>query len=223
MAEWSLYCLALRPKEKNNITPAESGVGESIVSADSPGGDSNAMQPQQPQLSLQSDAKMSQQLSDSNCKAVTSTKVAESATCSVTPTGDLMSDGVSDERVSGIFDIMVNCLTFISSSSANTPGRRISDSVHYPPRAGSHYTLLRKSRRAGCRTKCAEWGETRECTSTPSGCSQLPHAATTLPSSSTYPPSTTSGSKAIPHWSNGTFIRVRPLFLKFEVLIKRLL
>ncbi|VUZ43644.1 unnamed protein product [Hymenolepis diminuta] len=86
----------LRSKEKNNITPAESGVGESIVSADSPGGDSNTKQTQQTQpLLTRSEAKFVQQQQQRNSGG--GRKVA-TPNDRVTPTRDLVSDGITDER-----------------------------------------------------------------------------------------------------------------------------
>ena len=79
-----------RGKREKNITPAESGVGESIVSADSPGGESNAKQ--------RDDRKHHQQQQQQQHQ--TSMMVApEVNKCCVTPTRDMMSDGTCDDRV----------------------------------------------------------------------------------------------------------------------------
>nr|CDS31125.1 tyrosine protein kinase Abl [Hymenolepis microstoma] len=84
----------LRSKEKSNITPAESGVGESIVSADSPGGDSNTKQTQPSQSSLTKlEASVVQQKRNNGGGR----KVVITKDC-VTPTRDLMTDGMADER-----------------------------------------------------------------------------------------------------------------------------
>ncbi|CDS37968.1 tyrosine protein kinase Abl [Echinococcus multilocularis] len=87
--EGSLRC-PMRPKEKN-ITPAESGVGESIVSADSPGGNSNAMQQEEGAVV------MAPQRSNHKAAAVVAVAV-EANNCCVTPTRDMISEVAPDER-----------------------------------------------------------------------------------------------------------------------------
>ncbi|KAL5967186.1 Tyrosine-protein kinase Abl [Taenia solium] len=87
--ESSLRC-PLRPKEKN-ITPAESGVGESIVSADSPGGDSNARQQEEGTVV------MAPQRGNHKSTAIVAAAV-EGNNCCVTPTRDMISEVASDDR-----------------------------------------------------------------------------------------------------------------------------
>ncbi|VDO00837.1 unnamed protein product [Rodentolepis nana] len=84
----------LTSKEKSNITPAESGVGESIVSADSPGGDSNTKrtQPSQSLTKLEANVSQKQQRNNGGGRKVITTNDC------VTPTRDLMTDGMADER-----------------------------------------------------------------------------------------------------------------------------
>ncbi|VDK22127.1 unnamed protein product [Taenia asiatica] len=87
--EGSLRC-PMRPKEKN-ITPAESGVGESIVSADSPGGDSNARQQEEGTVV------MAPQRGNHKSAAIVAATV-EGNNCCVTPTRDMISEVASDDR-----------------------------------------------------------------------------------------------------------------------------
>ncbi|VDM19256.1 unnamed protein product [Hydatigera taeniaeformis] len=87
--EGSLRC-PVRPKEKN-ITPAESGVGESIVSADSPGGDGSARQQEERAVGM-----ASKRISDRAAGAVTTT--FEGSNSCVTPTREVAPEVASDDR-----------------------------------------------------------------------------------------------------------------------------
>ena len=78
----------MRGKREKNITPAESGVGESIVSADSPGGESNARHQQGQQQHQQQQRTSTPMGSDGVGRK-----------CCVTPTRDVLSERASDERV----------------------------------------------------------------------------------------------------------------------------